>query len=325
MSDNSNVMKRLIFTLGIISLMIFSGCGNREARKEPRPFPYPEVPAMMAPGAESAKYINSHFWNRFLDTATYRGKSDTAMVAGVTMDEFRNAFMKFIYGIASSEPENMDRHIGKMLDKAFAYVRATADTSLLAAYQIALEAVFYNPNSPLRNDETIVSAYGKMEESGLMDEMTASKCRYILGRASLNRPGNKACDFMYTTLDGEENNLHSTQADWLILFFNNPDCPACASIIDYAMNSDIISEKTGKGQVKILTVYIDHDIESWASYSLKLPDNWIKSYSSGLGDAGLYDLKAIPTLYLLDRDKNVILKDCDITDIESWLLANFEN
>lgn len=33
----------------------------------------------------------------------------------------------------------------------------------------------------------------------------------------------------------------------------------------------------------------------------------------------LYDLKAIPTLYLLDKDKTVLLKDATAEEIEEYL------
>ena len=32
----------------------------------------------------------------------------------------------------------------------------------------------------------------------------------------------------------------------------------------------------------------------------------------------LYDIKAIPTIYLLDSDKKVILKDCSLEAVESF-------
>ena len=43
-----------------------------------------------------------------------------------------------------------------------------------------------------------------------------------------------------------------------------------------------------------------------------MPDNWINSYdkSMKMKNDELYDLRAIPTLYLLDQDKVVLLKDC---------------
>ena len=36
----------------------------------------------------------------------------------------------------------------------------------------------------------------------------------------------------------------------------------------------------------------------------------------------LYDLKAIPTLYLLDKDKTVLLKDATAEEIEEYLQKN---
>ena len=37
----------------------------------------------------------------------------------------------------------------------------------------------------------------------------------------------------------------------------------------------------------------------------------------------LYDLRAIPSLYLLDKDKKVLLKDCASVDmVETYLVRN---
>jgi len=33
----------------------------------------------------------------------------------------------------------------------------------------------------------------------------------------------------------------------------------------------------------------------------------------------IYDLKAIPTLYLLDKDKKVVLKDVTFNQVENYL------
>ena len=38
-------------------------------------------------------------------------------------------------------------------------------------------------------------------------------------------------------------------------------------------------------------------------------------------DDRLYDLKAIPTIYLLDSSKRVILKDVPVEVAEEWLAA----
>jgi hypothetical protein len=40
-------------------------------------------------------------------------------------------------------------------------------------------------------------------------------------------------------------------------------------------------------------------------------------------DRELYDLKAMPTLYLLDKDKKVLLKDAPVEQVEQYLAHLF--
>ena len=50
--------------------------------------------------------------------------------------------------------------------------------------------------------------------------------------------------------------------------------------------------------------------------------HWVNSYDDGEVIFGnlLYDIKAIPTLYLLDKNKKVILKDVGLGEIEEYFL-----
>jgi len=52
-----------------------------------------------------------------------------------------------------------------------------------------------------------------------------------------------------------------------------------------------------------------------------MPASWINSYDSAvsLKNDEIYDLKAIPTLYLLDKDKKVVLKDVTFNQVENYL------
>ena len=51
------------------------------------------------------------------------------------------------------------------------------------------------------------------------------------------------------------------------------------------------------------------------------PKEWINGYDKKLviKEKNLYDLKAIPTLYLLDKDKKVLLKDATVAQIDQYL------
>ncbi len=52
-----------------------------------------------------------------------------------------------------------------------------------------------------------------------------------------------------------------------------------------------------------------------------MPDNWVNAYDEKLqiSNEELYDLKAMPTLYLLDKEKKVLLKDAELKDIVLFL------
>ena len=62
-------------------------------------------------------------------------------------------------------------------------------------------------------------------------------------------------------------------------------------------------------------------MEAWRNHISYMPAGWINSYDSAvsLKNDEIYDLKAIPTLYLLDKDKKVVLKDVTFEQVENYL------
>ena len=65
------------------------------------------------------------------------------------------------------------------------------------------------------------------------------------------------------------------------------------------------------GRLKILSMYIDRDTQSWQERFYNTPTNWIyaRDHTHQLESNELYGIRAIPSLYLLDKEKKVILKD----------------
>ena len=74
----------------------------------------------------------------------------------------------------------------------------------------------------------------------------------------------------------------------------------------------------------IVTIYPDDDVEEWFAHLDSLPSTWFNGYDDGMKitHERLYDIKAFPTLYLLDKDKNVIMKDTSIESVESFFSIN---
>ena len=56
---------------------------------------------------------------------------------------------------------------------------------------------------------------------------------------------------------------------------------------------------------------IDEDLEGWRSYMPIYPENWYNGFDPDLAirSEKLYNVRAIPSLYLLDENKKVLFKD----------------
>jgi hypothetical protein len=137
---------------------------------------------------------------------------------------------------------------------------------------------------------------------------------------SLNRAGTPAADFKFEEMKGNKGSLYGIKGDYTLVFFNNPGCHACGEILETIVNSPV-AEMFTSGKVKVLAMYIDEDIEAWRENRGKFPKEWIYAHDHKmiLRDNNIYGLRAIPSLYLLDKEKRVILKDAPVGKVISYL------
>ena len=70
--------------------------------------------------------------------------------------------------------------------------------------------------------------------------------------------------------------------------------------------------------VLIVAVYIDDEVE--ACQKAQYPSSWLSVYAPEIDRQDLYDIKALPTLYLLDVQKRVVVKDGRLKRIEQIVL-----
>ena len=78
-------------------------------------------------------------------------------------------------------------------------------------------------------------------------------------------------------------------------------------------------EAEGKGED---AVFKHHDeVQKWREYLHNYPPEWINGYdyTFSLRDSGSYDIRAIPSLYLLDAGKRVIMKDAPTGRVLDYL------
>ena len=86
----------------------------------------------------------------------------------------------------------------------------------------------YEGDSRFFNEDLYIAVLERALSSGVLGEADKLRPRYLLEQAMKNRVGFEAADFTYTLANGRSASLSELEADYTILFFNNPDCVKCS-------------------------------------------------------------------------------------------------
>lgn len=296
-------------------LILCTACGNRKASDNQtediksdstKIFALPVIPALLNTPESRADYLVRHYWENvdFADT-TYLDHREVMEQAWVDYIDI----MKLVpEETAISAIKQMYKDAGKK-KKVFFFFTDLAEKYL------------YDPNSPMRNEELYIPVLDAMLESTVLDDTEKILPKGRRELAEQNRLGRQAEDFTYTLVSGKSGTLYGVKADYTLLFINNPGCHACEEGIKELKQAPAINKEFEAGNLKILSVYPDEDKEEWERHLSDFPKEWINGYDKKLmiKEKNLYDLKAIPTLYLLDKNKKVLLKDAVVGQIEQYL------
>ena len=304
-------MRKIAYMVGIMLLMVAcngmvkrgddnsdnSTTSNDKARYEAgtRRMERTVAPIGELRSIEELNYALDHYWDDF------DFECGEEVVAYNTTDICQAVIDYTTYVIASRDLSHM----------ATIIERAEKSRPVLDFIWKVCEMVLHDPNSPMRNDELYIPILERLVASPLLDEYERLIPQHDLHIALQNRLGMVANNFKYRLADGTTGYLHDIEANYTILMFNNPDCPMCRDIIDQIGASPLLNELQELERLKVIAVYPDSDLEAWHRYLDKMPRRWIVSYDEGcvIDSDDLYNISAIPALYLLDNKKRVLIKD----------------
>ncbi|MDE6094605.1 MAG: DUF5106 domain-containing protein [Muribaculaceae bacterium] len=261
--------------------------------------PLPKVPVSLTDPAGRADYILSHFWDALdFDNAENQLDSPSLEQNFVNyLNLFPHADSDSLPGIVNSflyESEKNANLAKQIYDLAYKYL----DTK----------------ESPLRNETYYIYFLENAKKSKACDEATRERASYRLEAAMKNRPGADASDFRFITRDGKQTSLSALASDSpILLIFYDPDCSHCSETIN-----EII--KLHLGNTKIVAIDSEEDRELWDNTKNTLPDSWTVGFAiDPVQDDEIYVFEEMPTIFLLDKDKKIILKDATIQEIKNTI------
>ena len=306
-----NDIRRLLPSIAAVAVLLSSGCGQSGSRESgPHPFPVPEVPSMIGSGREAVSYLAAHFWDSFTDTSQIY-VCDSSIVNGVLESDVEQAFADWAGYLRSGTPDDAREAVSAMFRRIAAFEKRDTSTNVFETVSSLAEKYLYDPNSPLRSEDLYLPFASAMSSSPLVPPEKRAVYEYDAKMCSLNRTGSPAADFRFMDKAGRSHTLYGIDAEYTLLFFSNPGCEACKYIIDALESDTALGPMVSSGRLAVANIYIDEDIEAWYGYQDIYPDSWYNGYDPDfiIRTDLLYNVRAIPSLYLLDRDKKVLLKD----------------
>lgn len=299
----------LFLSILLLPCITLTNCTSKKTEAKPARdiFKHPDIPVMITDTKDQADFYITHYWDGF-------PFADTAAYASVP-DKMEPYLLDYLIVLPRVSRDVMTASLGRMIDSTL-----TFDGSFWY-FTGVLSKYLYDPNSPFRNEELYADFIDHIIASDKLNETEKTAFRYELKEINKNRMGSIAADFRYVRSDGRQDRMHSIHSEYTLIFFYNPDCPDCARVKAELQASPVISMLLDEGRLALLAVYPDEDLAAWRNYSESIPAGWINSHTASQEvKESLYSLRAIPSLYLLDKDKRVLLRDATLEAIEQRLL-----
>ena len=319
--------KRIILLFASLGLLL--GCGLRSGN-QPRPgsqpqpevreFPRMEVPAMLSDIQDRMSWIAEHFWDGFTRTDKC-WHCDSVTVNGVDMEQVEAQMGVFATLLEQASPADGKRGMEALYSRIAAFQQAFPEANVFPEMVRLTEFYFYDPNSPVRSEELYLPFVSLLAESGLVDPARRPAYAWAARMCALNRPGTPAADFDFIDTKGRQRTLYGIRAEWTLLVFGNPDCNACKELTADISGDEYLNGLVREGTLQVVDIYIDEDIDAWKERMEAYPKDWINGYDPKhiIREDLIYNIRAVPSLYLLDKEKRVVLKDATPEQVFSLL------
>jgi thiol-disulfide isomerase/thioredoxin len=185
-------------------------------------------------------------------------------------------------------------------------------------------------------DAILVHLFEKYHSQGLSPWLTKKQEDLISNRAYMemsNLLGEHAADLNLVDSSGKHHSLYDVQADYTLVVFWEPTCGHCK--IQIPKIDSIYEASWKKHNVKIYAVLSEDVSDEWKKF---IRDNhigdWTNVYetkemaaanekTNTAGFRQLYDVISTPTLYLLDKDKRIIVKHLSWEQVNDFLITKW--
>ena len=298
-------MYRFLLLLG--SFLLISCSQNTQRKTEKIFLTPPSLPLCIQTEEGKQAFLAEHYWDNLnlKDTTCWKDR-----------EQFEITFVNYVYAVGSQEINTADRCIEAFMNKLLPYgpwVKKILQTA---------EFYLYDVESPIANEAMYVPFLKTALKAKVFSEEERLKYEFQLAVASKNNPGKQATDFSFVDVRGKRCSLYNKVKKLTLLCFSDPDCESCQKTTQRLKESRVINGLLNQGALELLMIYTEGDRQVWNRMRKGYPAHWTLGFDEQecIRLEGLYELRAMPTLYLLDANCRVLLKDKPLEVVEGFLV-----
>lgn len=255
-------------------------------------FEYPSAPEDIDNLQDRSDWLMQHFW----DSMNFQGKE------AVDQNALNDAFRVYATSMQFATAQEAMTSVEKLISKI------SKNPTLTLQFCKAAEETLYGPRAPFWNDEL----YLKFIDNLLSQKQIKKdrKVRYDYQRQLLGATltGSQPPVFNYLTIEGKKSKFEPTGVI-TIIEFGDPDCTDCRHA-RLKMETDVsLSGNIDTGKVNVMFINVDPE-EGWQEKLASYPAKWHVGASEDVSDH--YDLRATPSIYVIDRNGKIAAKNIDI-------------
>lgn len=288
----------------IFMTLVLASCGSGTSHKEENQ-QTSEMENDFLGEEESGSEFAKDFWSDY----DFR---NTALLDDASLSEQK--FVDFISYLPVLGKDEAILAIHNMLDSA------SVNAPSFRYFENLYRHYLHDPNSPYRDDAYYGAVLEYMMNSEQVSATEKESYQAQFDKINKNMPGGLSSDFTFVNIFGAEQSFHDVQAPYKLLLFYDPDCQTCEMVINEIEQSEIFNRVQDEKKLHIVAIMPWNDAQHWKEHQSQISKKWTNGFDrkSAVYEHDLYDIQAFPSLYLVDKDNKVLIKDGDYLEIEGF-------
>lgn len=280
----------------------------------------PMMPPYLRTVEERAVYLAGHYWDS-LDWSDPEVAADTASIECVYAD--------FCELLPVLSPEGRKEAVGKVL--------STVSAGNAGGYGVVMDLAgkyLWQTDSPVYSEES----YRPFVEYGLTVNPDDEVLKSRLEDLSKNVIGSKGADIELVSLgasagsttgmegSARESNVSHVKGDTMlyqtlvpegetVVLFYSPGCRDCRDLMERLATDAEIGLKISRGELGITAIYAGDEAGAWHRDAEKWPREQWRIFMTADPEEEAYTIRRTPTIYLLDKDGTVLLRNATTREL----------